>query len=38
MYEDYPITKTDFSGISEAARLKMRNEIMRAEWENSIRK
>jgi len=26
-------TKTDFSGISEEERLKIRNEIMRAEWE-----
>ena len=34
-YEDYPVTKTDFSGISEEERLKIRNEIMRAEWEKN---
>lgn len=34
-YEDYPITKTDFSGISEEDRLKKRNEMMRAEWEEN---
>jgi len=34
-YEDFPVTKMDFSGISEEERLKIRNEIMRAEWEKS---
>ena len=34
-YEDFPVTKKDFSGISEEDRLKIRNEIMRAEWEKS---
>lgn len=33
-YEDYPVTKADFSGISEEEQLKIRNEIMRAEWES----
>jgi len=35
MYEDYPVTKNDFSGISEEDRLKMRNEILHAEWEKN---
>lgn len=38
-YTDYykaaPITKVNFSGIPEQERLRIRNEIMRAEWENS---
>ncbi len=35
MYDDFPITKIDFSGIPEEERLKIRNEIMRAEWEKN---
>lgn len=35
MYKDSPITKTNFSRISEEDRLTMKNEIMRAEWEKN---
>ncbi len=32
-YKEYPISKVDFSDVSEEDRLRIRNEIMRAEWE-----
>ncbi|WP_455390898.1 helix-turn-helix domain-containing protein [Frisingicoccus sp.] len=32
-YKEFPISKIDFSGVSEEDRLRIRNEIMRAQWE-----
>ena len=37
-YENYPITKIDFSDIPEDERLRKRNEIMKAEWEKTNQK
>lgn len=32
-YENYPVTKIDFTNMSEDERIRIRNEKMRAEWE-----